>query len=223
VVSVALDEADAALDIEAVAGLPIAGVVVPKCEDPDVVERLRGAWPGARAEPPAVVALLETPAGILASAAIARSDPTLVAIAFGAEDLAQRTGMRRTPEGLEILVARSLVVLAAAAAGIWSLDTPSLELVDLAAVERDARQAAVLGFSGKLVVHPRQIGPVRSAFRPAPQDLDLAREIVAASDARGRRSDGAATAGGRMVDRPIVEAARRLLAGDVPDTEDEQR
>jgi citrate lyase subunit beta / citryl-CoA lyase len=217
----ALDEPDAELDLEAIADLPFDGIVLPKCEDADVVGRLRRAWPRHATPPASIVVLVETPAGVLAAPAIARADPAIVALALGAEDLAGRTGIRRTPEGTEILTVRSLVVLAAAAAGIWSLDTPSLELVDLAAVERDARIAAGLGFSGKLLVHPRQVAPVRSAYRPTATELERARGIVAAAAVRGDRGDGAAAADGRMIDRPVVEAARRLLAEGKPELEDD--
>jgi citrate lyase subunit beta / citryl-CoA lyase len=217
----ALDEPDAGLDLEAIADLPFDGIVLPKCEDAGVVGRLRRAWPRPAAPPASIVVLLETPAGVLAAPAIARADPAIVAVALGAEDLAVRTGIRRTPEGIEILTARSLVVLAAAAAGVWSLDTPSLELADPAAVERDARVAAGLGFSGKLLVHPRQVAPVRAAFRPTAGELERARAIVAAADVRGDRGDGAVAADGRMIDRPVVDAARRLLADGEPDVEDD--
>ena len=201
---------DFGADLAALDGLPIAGMVIPKCEAPDL-DRLVAALAARRAPGPGVIAILETPRGVLEAAAIA-AHPSILGIALGAEDLALRTGMRRSAGGEEILVARSLVVLAAAAAGCWAIDTPSLELEDMAVVRRDARAAAELGFDGKLLVHPRQVVPVNEGFEPSEEDVTWARRIVdvaAELEATGR---GVAGEAGQMIDRPIIEAARRVVA-----------
>jgi len=120
--------------------------------------------------------------------------------------------MRRSPRGDEILVARSLVVLAAAAAGCWAIDTPSLELDDMEAVRRDARTAAELGFHGKLLVHPRQVAPVHAEFGPTVDEVSRARLIVAAGAELEANAKGVASDTGRMIDRPVIEAARQVVA-----------
>jgi len=201
---------DLAADLEALEGLPIAGFVLPKCEASTMAEVVAAVGASGSRPMPSLIALLETPAGILAAAEIAASHPAIVGIALGAEDLAARTGMHRTADGDEILVARSFVVLAASAARCWAIDTPSLELEDMAEVGRDARIAAGLGFTGKLLVHPRQVPAVHAAFEPSPDELARAREVIAASEGTG--GGRVAKAGSRMIDRPVVEAARRVVA-----------
>ena len=201
---------DLAADIEALKGLPIAGLVLPKCEAATVAHIVTLLTASGAGPLPSIIALLETPAGILGAVEIAAYQPAVVGIALGAEDLAARTGMRRTVDGAEILVARSLVVLAASAVGCWAIDTPSLELEDMALVGRDARAAADLGFTGKLLVHPRQVPAVHAAFAPAPDELARARNVIAAIEVTGR--GGVARAGSRMIDRPVIEAARRIVA-----------
>jgi citrate lyase beta subunit len=204
------DGSDFGADLAALDGLAIAGIVVPKCEAPDL-DRVAGALAGPRAPGPGIIAILETPRGVLEAAAIA-AHPSILGIALGAEDLALRTGMRRSAGGEEILVARSLVVLAAAAAGCWAIDTPSLELDDMEAVRRDARAAADLGFDGKLLVHPRQVVPVNEGFEPSEDEVTRARRIVDAAAGLEATGRGVAGEAGRMIDRPVIEAARRVVA-----------
>jgi citrate lyase subunit beta/citryl-CoA lyase len=204
------DGPDFGVDLAALDGLSIAGIVIPKFEAPDL-ERLTGALAGRRDRYPGIIAILETPRGVLEAASIA-AHPSIFGIALGAEDLALRTGMRRSAGGEEILVARSLIVLAAAAAGCWAIDTPSLELEDMEAVRRDARTAAELGFDGKLLVHPRQVSPVHEGFAPSEEEVTRARRIVAVAAELEATGRGVAGEAGRMIDRPVIEAARLVVA-----------
>ena len=206
-----VDHPDFEADVAATVGLAVAGLLVAKCERPDVAARVAAAWTGAGSPPP-IIALLETPAGVLDAAAIARSSPSIIGLALGAEDLALNTGMRRTATGDEILVARSLIVLAAAAAGCWAIDTPSLELEQMDVVARDADRAAGLGLTGKLLIHPRQVASVNAAFGSTADELAAARQTVATADAMEAAGGAVARDAGRMIDRPVIEAARRLLA-----------
>lgn len=199
-------------DLEVVARLPGAGIVLPKCDDPDDVRRLVRAWSELTANELVVVALAETARGVLAAAEIAAADPAVIGLAFGAEDLAAEVGFRRTGPGREILVARSLVVLGAAAAGRWAVDTPCLEIDAQGVVSSDARRAARLGFAGKLVVHPGQVAPVNAAFRPTAAEVERARRTIDAASALEAAGRGVGVVDGRMIDRPLVEAARRLIA-----------
>jgi citrate lyase subunit beta / citryl-CoA lyase len=216
-------------EVRAVAALPsVLGVMAPACEDPDDVIRLVGQWRAVTDRPPSILPLLETARGVLRAREIAAADPAVIGVALGAEDLAADTGLRRTRAGSEILVARSLVVLAAAAPGCWAFDTPCLELRNVPVVERDARRAAALGFDGKLVVHPAQVAPVHRAFRPSREAVAEATRIlasVAGSDDPEHARPGVTSVAGRMVDRPVIEAARRVMRqaarGDVAKEPDE--
>jgi citrate lyase beta subunit len=201
-----------AADVAAVAHDTQAGIVLPKCSGPDDVRAVATAWLAETDRPLRLLAIVETAAGILAAAEIAAADPALIGLVLGAEDLAAEVGLGRSRTGREILYARSHVVLAAAAAGRWAIDTPCLEIERGAVVRRDARIAASLGFAGKLVIHPSQVGPVHDGFRPTAAEIERATRTLAAADQMTGAGRGVAAVDGRMVDRPVVEAARRVLA-----------
>lgn len=198
-------------DLRVIAGLPVAGIVLPKCDRPEDVRRVTTAWATETDRPLALLAMVESARGVLAAAEIASADPAVIGLALGAEDLAAQLGLRRSRLGREILYARSHVVLAAAAAERWAIDTPCLDYRRLDLVRRDARVAAALGFAGKLVIHPAQVAPVHEAFRPSAAELEQARRTLVTAEALAASGRGAGGDDGRLVDRPVVEAARRLL------------
>jgi citrate lyase subunit beta / citryl-CoA lyase len=169
-------------------------VVLPKAEDPQVIEGL-----GAP-----LIPLVETAAGIEAAAALCRAR-NVARVAFGSVDLATELGVRHDDE-IALGYARSRLVLASAAAGIVPpLDGVTTELIDPAVLDAEVRHARRLGFGGKLCIHPKQIAAVRQGFAPTEAELGWARRVLAAGDS-------AATVDGQMVDRPVLERARRLLA-----------
>ncbi|MGH2377610.1 MAG: CoA ester lyase, partial [Candidatus Limnocylindria bacterium] len=104
------------------------------------------------------------------------------------------------------------VVVAAAAAGVAAIDTPWLDLGDADGAGREADRARRLGFSGKLAIHPKHVGPINAAFTPGEDEVKRARGIVAALNAAIANGSGVATYEGRMVDRPLALSARRVLA-----------
>jgi citrate lyase subunit beta/citryl-CoA lyase len=190
------DDFQADLELLGVAG--IDGVVLPKAEADVDMHALRARMP----QHATVVALIETARGLADARTLAGQADRL---AFGSIDYAHAVGVDHSPEAL--LTARSEIVLAAALANARKpLDgvTPGIDS-DLP-VERDAARAAALGFGGKLLIHPAQIIPAIRGFQPQRQDADEARELLA-------RADGGVTRfRGRMIDRPVLDAARRRLA-----------
>jgi citrate lyase subunit beta/citryl-CoA lyase len=199
-------------DLAVVTSRPGLGIVLPKCAGADDVHGLVHAWTTRTSEPLAVLPIAETSSGVLAAAGIVRADAAVIGLAFGAEDLAAEVGFARTAGGDEILLARSMVVLGAAAGRRWAIDSPNLELRRPELVLDDARRASALGFAGKFVIHPAQVALVHEAFRPSTVEVVRAESIVEAAarlDASGR---GVGSVDGRMIDAPIVEAARRVLA-----------
>lgn len=154
---------------------------------------------------PSVVALIETAAGVGAARELCGA-ANVVRAAFGSIDLAAELGVDPNSR-TALLHARSALVLAAAAAGCASpIDGVTTALDDADAVRRDTEHALELGFTGKLCVHPRQIAAVHDALRPGEDELRWAREVLAAS------SGAAVAVAGRMVDRPVLLRAERLLA-----------
>jgi citrate lyase subunit beta/citryl-CoA lyase len=198
-----------ATDLAGVRGVAnVAAVVVPKCETAaelkEAHERLGRTGIG-------LIALVESARGLLAASALATATESVVGLALGAEDLAAENGMRRTASGREIAYARSLVVLAAHAAGRWAVDTACLAVTRSAVVRRDSALARGLGFDGKLVLHPRQVRAVHEAFSPTSDEILTARRIL---DAYARATDSGravAMVDGRMIDAPAAAGAERLL------------
>ncbi len=194
-------------DLAALASLPAAEpltVVVPKVDGPADVERVRDAL-AAGGRDVNLVAMVETARGLESAADIA-AVPGVSALFLGAVDLAAELGCSLEWDAL--LYARSRVVHAAALGGVGVIDVPYLELDDVAGVAAEARAVAGLGFTAKAAIHPRQIEPIHDAFRPDPEAADRARRLL---DAYHRAGGGVISFEGGMVDRPVVEAARRTL------------
>lgn len=194
------------------------GYVLPKAESGDnvrwVCDLLSQAeadhgWPAHNIR---LIAIVETARGILRLEDIAQADPRLDALAFGAEDLAGDIGATRSKDGWEVFHARSAVVIAAAAYGLQALDTPWVDLADLAGLAEDARRAAHMGYSGKLAIHPRHVPVIVDAFTPSAESIAAAQRLLAAYHAHQAVGAGAFALDGKMVDAPMLRAAERLLA-----------
>ena len=186
-------------------------LIVPKCEDAEALARL-----AARVEREAVggtrlVAILETARGVLAARELCAVGG-IAAVCFGAEDLAADAGLRRSAENTEVLAARQWVALCAAAAGVLAIDMITADVTDLARVEREAREARAWGYRGKMLVHPGQVAGVHAAFAPSEHEVAWARKVLAAVDAAHVAAGGVVLVDGRMVDVPVIEQARRVLA-----------
>lgn len=158
-----------------------------------------------------LMAAIESAKGILNSREIATATPRLVAIAIGAEDFVTDMHTTRSPEGTEILVARSLLVMAARAAGIMAIDTVFSDINDEEGFLRETRLAKQLGFDGKSVIHPLQISLVNKVYTPTKQEIDKALRVVAGIREAERKGSGVIAVDGKMVDKPIVERALRNL------------
>ena len=136
----------------------------------------------------------------------ARVAPTVAALIFGGFDLSAELGAE--PQWEPLLYARSRVVHAAAMSGLDAIDMPSRDLHELVGLHAEAVRARSLGYTGKVAIHPAQIPVIHEVFTPSPEEVQRARKIVEADRAAG---GGAVALDGKMVDRPVVEAARRLL------------
>jgi citrate lyase subunit beta/citryl-CoA lyase len=155
------------------------------------------------AEQLAVVGLVESAVGVVEARRLA-TVPGLTRLAFGALDFA--ADITASPDAITGQVARAEVVIASRAAGLPApLESPSTELDAPDRVEATTRAAAALGFGGRLCIHPRQLAAVRAGFGPTEAEVGWARRVIAAA------GEGAARVDGQMVDRPVVEHARRIL------------
>jgi citrate lyase subunit beta/citryl-CoA lyase len=141
------------------------------------------------------------------------ASPRLAGLTWGAEDLAADIGALATridgEWGEPARVVRSLALFGAAAAGVAAIDTVHTDFRDIEGLRRECVAAVRDGFSGKLAIHPDQVEIINQAFSPAPEALEEAARIVAAFAEPG--AAGVTSIDGRMIDRPHLEAAERLL------------
>lgn len=204
-------------DLAAVVVAGLFGVDVPKVEDPQDLREVEEllAWAEGRAGlPRGTVRIgvgIESPAGLLRAEAIGRASRRVFSLSLGAEDFTFNLGTQRSPTGEELFVPRALVALAARAAGLQALDTIYPDFRDPEGLVREARLARQLGFTGKYAIHPDQLDPINRVFTPDEAELRWAREVVEAYEAAQQAGLGSIAVGGRMVDRPIYERARRTL------------
>lgn len=155
---------------------------------------------------PPLVALIETARGVLRAEELAATFG-VERLAFGALDYEADTGASGS-EGLAF--ARSMLVAASRSSRIARpLDSPSVAIHSDHELAGEAIAARRMGFGGKLCIHPLQVAFVNQSFRPTESELANARAIVMAAEGAG---GAAVKVDGQMVDRPIVEAARKLLA-----------
>ena len=191
-------------DLALVRELEPDAIMLPKAT-PDAVAALGDAGPP-------VIALVETAAGVRAAFELA-SAPRVEALLLGAVDLGAEVGLEPRADGLELLYARSKVVLDSAAAGIRPpFDVVHLDVRDDEGLEAECRLARSLGLRGKACIHPAQLAIVHRVFAPSETEIEWARKVVDAYRRETAEGRGVFALDGAMVDRPVVERARRVLA-----------
>ncbi len=204
-------------DIETILPCRPDGIVIPKVESLDQVgwaagrietAELAHGWPVNSIR---ILAGVETARGILNLKEIA-SHPRLDGVIFGGEDYAASVGAVRSSQSMELLFARSAVVTVAAAFGLQAIDMVNIDFHDMESLRREAVFGAGLGYSGKQVIHPAQVGPVQEAFTPTDEAVSQARQLVEAFEARLKVGSGVVALEGKMIDLPLVKAARGVLA-----------
>ena len=200
-------------EVAALAGLAahpghgLIGVLLPKAEDPAVVAGLVSslASSGSAREGGgdlAVVPLVESALGVLRAFELA-SVSGVTRLAFGGLDFT--LDISADLDSAAVAQARAQLVIASRAAGIAApLDSPSTDVRDLERVLASARAGRSAGFGGQLCIHPAQLAAVRAGFAPSAAEVEWARGVIGGEG-------GAVQVDGRMVDRPLVERARRIL------------
>lgn len=182
----------------------VRAVMLPKAEQPTSIARLRAACPAI-----AVLPLVETARGVLAAEALAAADGVL-RLVFGTIDYAldmDLQGPLATTLGLDAAAAR--LALASRACGrLPPVAGVTVALDDEAQLRADMDRARALGFGAKLCIHPKQIAPLHALLSPDADELAWAQRVLAAAEAAG---GAAVQLDGRMVDRPVIERARRCV------------
>lgn len=205
-------------DLEAVLpGKPDA-VVVPKANSAEIImetDRLITAaekTAGIESGSIAIIALIESGLAFVNLPAICAASPRLQALILGAEDLCADAGITRNLGGMELLYARSSLVLHAAAFGLQAIDMVQTNFTNPILLQVESKQGAELGFSGKQIIHPAQVETVQTAFTPSQEDIDRAQKILEGALIAQAEGMGAYSLDGEMVDLPVVKRAETIMA-----------
>jgi len=194
------------------------GIYVPKVESPEDViqvdelvtetEEKKGLQIGRIK----LFATLETAKGVLNAYDIARCSKRLEGITIGAEDLTADLGGIRSSDGLAIHTSRQLIVLAAKAAGIQAIDTVYSDFKDMEGLAKETETVKIMGFDGKACIHPSQIEVIHEAFNPTQTEIEYSVKVKHAIEEAKREGSGVIALGKKMIDRPIVIRAEKILA-----------
>jgi citrate lyase subunit beta/citryl-CoA lyase len=210
----------AVLDLDAAVWPGLDAIHFPKAESAreiELLDRLIAEREAARGMAPGSVGLslaIETALGLHNAAAIVLASPRAVAVSLGAEDFTLDLEVEPTAEGRECLLGKMQLVTVARLAGIQPHGTMTsiADYRDLGGMAAAIREARRMGFMGAACIHPAQVGPLNLHFSPPPDEVARARRVVAAFEAAFAEGRASVGVDGRMVDIPVAERARRLLA-----------
>ena len=199
-------------DLELLEDLDADGIVLPKAECGDDVADLAAAL--APRSLPIHAIVTETASSLFGLLSYRECCSSLVAMSWGAEDLSAALGASSKYSASGDLaftyqMARSLCLAGAVAAEVQPVDGVFADFRDEEGLVAESRAAASEGFTGKLAIHPAQVGPINAAFTPSQAEIDHAREVIAAFEAEP--DAGVLAVAGKMVDRPHLIQARRVL------------
>lgn len=216
----ALDTSMTLQDLAAVMPGAPDGIVLPKCRSGDDVRHLAmwlDAFEAAAGTPPGstriVVVATETATSVFGLGSYKDCSPRLAGMMWGAEDLAASLGATENASGGKFhspyLLARDMCLIGAAAAEVAAIDTVYTDIENLAGLEVETRNARRDGFSAKALIHPKHVDIVNAAFEPTAAERAWAEKIVAAF--ASHPTLGTLRVDGRMIDKPHLRAARKIL------------
>ena len=192
-------------------------ILLPKTETPeqvcDVVRAIVSiAERHGITRPVWLMPILESALGIENAFAIAKASDRIAALTLGLEDYTADLGVPKTAGGAESLYARMRVVNAAKAAGVQAIDSVYGDVADNEGLLRWGEASRAMGFEGMGCLHPIQIETIHRAFAPTASELEKALQIVAAYEEAQASGLGVVSLGSKMIDAPVVQRARKLVA-----------
>ena len=204
-------------DLHAAAHAAPDGIVVPKVSSAEQLEMIgRRLLDMSTDHKTRVWAMIETPIGILdvknIAAAAMDSETRLAGFILGTNDLAKETGAKFVPGRAPMLPWLATCILAARAYGIVILDGVYNDLSNADGFLRECEQGRDLGFDGKTLIHPNQVGPCNDVFSPGADEVAQARKIIAAFNQPENKGKGVVSLDGRMVERMHADMARKTVA-----------
>lgn len=194
-------------DAKAIAASKAFGAVLPKAERPEEV----AAVSSLLADHQRLIAMIESPRGVLNCPAIAEASSKLTGLMFGSADFATATRARLTAGEPELLVARSRMLYSARAVGIDAYDAPYFSIPDLDGLRRDSERARNLGYDGRAIIHPSHIAIVNETFAPSEAEIAHARKLVAAMNEGLARGLAAVQFEGQLIEPLHARAAQWVL------------
>jgi citrate lyase subunit beta/citryl-CoA lyase len=213
-------------DIEYVVQEELTGIMLPKTEEAEDIlavesllsetEKKRGISSGKVA----ILPLIETPRGVLNVNEIIRASSRVIGISFGAGDYSREIGagmgvtsLSKDEYWLMAYHPRSVISLAARAAGVLAIDAPYFGLIiDVEGLREETKKIKLMGFTGKLLTHPRHIEPVNQVFTPSEDEVTFARKVIEVYEEARSRGLGATSIGGRMIDYGSYKRALSVIA-----------
>ncbi len=208
-------------DVVAAARADVAGIVVPKAEDADVMRRVDGALTAIEVdrglEPDSldVMPLLESARGVFDAYAVLSAADRIRGLLFGSGeqgDLVVDLGVEWTPDGAGLLMARSQVVLAARVAQVQPLDAVFMDFRNHEALRTECELARRVGYEGKTAIHPAQVAIINDVFTPSDAQVAHQQHIVDAFEAALKQGSASINVDGKMVDYAVARVARSVLA-----------
>jgi len=216
-----LDTPDALADLEAIMPGRPDGIVLPKPRGAEdiaelslALDQLEAALGLAPDSTRIIPVATETPAALFTLGSYILAGPRLVGMTWGAEDLSAAVGATGYKENGQwtapYQLARSLCLFAASAAEVAPIDTLHADFRDESGLAEAAQRARRDGFTGMLAIHPAQVPIINAAFTPTPEEIAHAEAVVAVFEANP--DAGVASLNGKMLDRPHLVQARKILA-----------
>src|SRR5512147_3080495 len=206
-------------DLEAIVHEGLHGVCLAKCGGADHVQRLD--WKleelerrrGLKVGSVAIQLLIETAKGVMNAYPAACASKRVNSLIFGAVDYTKDMRVKLTDEGEEQKYARAHTAVAARAAGCIAIDCPFVAFQDVEAFEKSTREGRQMGYEGRMLIHPSQIEPSHRIYTPSPEDVEWAKGVVKVFEEEGiAKGMAAVTYKGKMVDTPVYDNARTILA-----------
>ncbi|MCX6056302.1 MAG: CoA ester lyase [Chloroflexi bacterium] len=213
-----LDSGRAEEDLLAVLPFQPDAIVVPKANSSEIIKKIDIILSAAEKKTGkiqgtiAILALIENAAAFINLPSICVASSRLQGLIFGAEDFAADVGVTRTLEAMELLYARSSLVMYAAAFGMQAVDMVQTNFTNLELLQQESKRGADLGFSGKQIIHPAQMDIVQTAYTPSKELVEWAHKIIEGARQAQSVGKGAYDLDGEMVDRPVVKRAERILS-----------
>ncbi|MDF7638988.1 aldolase/citrate lyase family protein [Lactobacillus sp. ESL0791] len=204
-------------DVKAMVKAGVDVIRLPKTESAEMIQKLVKDMEKAEEEygvekgSIGVMAAIESAKGVLNSPTIATSTSLMMGLAVSGEDYTADMHTHRYPDGRELEFARNMVLQSARAADVYAFDTVFSNMKDTEGFYRETKYIYELGYDGKSLVNPRQIPMVNKVFNPSKEEIENAKNVENAIREAKAKGSGVISMNGKMVDKPVVAKATRVL------------